>query len=139
MKILSSILLTTLLVSSHSFAQSAFAQSSNSTTVSKKIDDFGLRDKLLPVALRSKLNLNEKQLGVVNKLDSSTKKLLDKLAKEGKFLTHSHGDGEECQACAHAEKVRATYRGYFAKLGEVLTEPQKKQLKSLTQATTSNK
>jgi hypothetical protein len=131
MKIFQPLLCAALVILALSPSPAALAQVSNKApVVGAKVDDFGLKDRLMPTKYRASLKLSPKQLDTVKNLDVSWQKTLDKLAKEAKTLSHEHADGEECPACVHAEKVQAAYKGYFQGLGSLLNTTQKEQLRS---------
>jgi len=111
-----------------SLASAAVAQSG---PVQKNAEDFGLKSRLMPASYREPLKLTKAQMDALKRLDAEAKKKLDKLTEEGKNLSHEHAEGEECPACAHADKVRAQYREYHVALGRILTDAQKASLKRM--------
>jgi hypothetical protein len=99
--------------------------------VQKSVEDFGLKSRLMPTKYRAELKLTKAQLAAVKKLDLDSKRKLDKLAEEGKNLSHEHAEGEQCPACAHSDKVRAEYKAYYLALGKILTSAQEASLKKI--------
>lgn len=99
----------------------------------KKVDDFGLKDRMLSDNWRDALKLSKAQLESLKKLHATSSKEIEKLVEQGKTISHSHAPGEPCPGCAHAEKVREAYKRYHKSLGEILTANQENNLRKMVQ------
>lgn len=115
------------------------AKVSASTKSEKKVNDFGLRDRLASEKQIAMLKLTKSQLEKVKKLQSASSKEISVLTEEGKNISHEHAPGEPCPGCAHADKVRKAYAKYYAGLGEILTSPQQLALANLVKKGSENK